>query len=419
MSTPPAGLPSVDEHLAAVLAVATTLEPLQVALGEAVGCLLAEDVTAPGPLPPVGTALLDGYAVRLADVAGATAATPVVLPVVGDVAVGATTLPLSVQPGCTVRVGGGAPLPPGSEAVVPTAWTDGGLARVAVRQAPQPGAFARRPGEDLAAGSLLLASGTHLGPAQVALLAAVGAARVVVHPRPRVVVVSTARGLVEVGSSAGPGQTVDANSHALAAAAREAGAQPYRVGVLPEDPRRLADALEDHLIRADVVLGSGGGGGAVAGGGGDVVAEVLRRLGSVTTTRLALAPGGTFIVGTIGPDDTPYLGVPGPPLSALVAFELFVRPALRSMLGLTPLHRPRVPVTLTRAVRSQEGARQFLRCGLRNEAGAWSATPLGGPGVHPLQGLGAAQALVEVPEAVTELAVGARCEAVLLERRQA
>lgn len=421
VTAPQPGEPAtVDGHLAAVLAAAGQLEPLQVALGEAVGCLLAEDVVTPGPLPPVGTALLEGYAVRLADVASATPTTPVLLPVVGDVQVGARTIPLSVQPGFAVRVGAGAPLPPGADAVVPSSWTDSGLARVAVLQAPSLGGFSRRPGEDLAGGALLLPAGSHLGPAQVALLAAVGAARVVVHPRPRVVVVSTGRGLVEVGRTPGPGETVDANSHALAAAAREAGAQPYRVGVLPDDPRRLSDALEDHLIRADVVLASGGGGGAVPGGGGDVVAEVLRRLGNVRTARLALQPGGTFAVGTIGPDATPYLGVPGPPLSALVGFELFVRPALRRMLGLEPLHRPRVTVAMAQAVRSAEGVRHYLRCSLlRGGDGGWTATPLGGLGVHPLQALGAAQALVEVPEQVTELAVGSRCEAFLLERRHA
>lgn len=417
---PPTG---VAEHLAAVLAVAVPLEPLQVALGEAVGCLLAEDMTSAGPLPPVGTALLDGYALRVADVAGASPATPVLLPVVGDVGVGGTTLPLSVQPGCAVRVSAGAPLPPGSEVVVPTTWTDGGLARVAVLQAPAAGGFARTPGEDLGAGALLLAAGTHLGPAQVALLAAAGAARVVVRPRPRVVIVSTARGLVDVGKPAGPGQTIDANSHALAAASGDAGAQPYRVGILPEDPRRLADALEDHLIRADVVLASGGGSGAVPGGGGDVVAEVLTRLGSVRHTRLALQPGGTFAVGTVGPDATPFLGVPGPPLAALVGFELFVRPALRRMLGIEPLHRPRVTAVLTRAVRSPAGVRQYLRCALRSDPAAPgsppAATPLGRPGMHPLQGLGGAQALVEVLEETTDLPVGGRVEALLLERRHA
>jgi len=410
------------EHLAAVLAVAQPLEPLTVALGEAVGCLLAEDVHSPRPLPAVGTALVDGYAVRHADVARATAAAPVSLPVVGDVAAGARTLPLSVQPGCAVRVGGGAPLPPGTEVVVPMSWTDAGVARVTVLQVPPPGAYCRVPGEDLAAGALLLPAGTHLGPAQVALLATVGAARVLVRPRPRVVVVSTGRGVVEVGRPVGAGETIDANSHALAAAAREAGAQPYRVGVLPDDPRRLLDALEDHLIRADLVLASGGGGGAVAGGGGDVVAEVLRRLGRVTHSRLALQPGGTFAVGTVGPDSTPYLGVPGAPLAALIGFELFVRPALRSMLGLRPLHRPRVTVALAQAVRSPAGVRQYLRCSLHGEPGAWQATPLGGPvegrPVHPLQALGAAQALVEVAEEETDLPVGTTCPAVLLERRQ-
>lgn len=414
------GLPTVEEHLQAVLAVAQPLAPLELALSEAAGCLLAEDVRTDGPLPPVGTALVDGYAVRLPDIAAAAPERPVSLPVVGDVGVDEATMPLSVQPGCAVRVSAGAPLPPGAEAVVPTGWTDGGLARVAVHHAPERGHAARGVGADLPAGALVLAAGTHLGPAQVALLGVAGAARVVVRPRPRVVVVSTARGVVDVGRPAGVGQVPDANSHALAAAAREAGAQPYRIGVLPDDPRRLRDALEDHLIRADVVLASGGGAGAVPGGGGDVLAEVLRRLGSVRHARLAVEPGGTYAVGTVGPDATPFLGVPGPPLSALVGFELTVRPALRRMLGLEPVHRPRTPAVLTCAVRSPPGVRQLVRATLRGAPGAPPrATPLGGPGVHPLQGLAGAHALLDLGPEVTDLAEGAAVEAILLERRHA
>ena len=151
------------------------------------------------------------------------------------------------------------------------------------------------------------------------------------RPRPRVVLVSTGRGLVEIGIPAGPGQVIDANSHALAAAARDAGAQPYRVGPLPEHPKLMLDALEDHLIRADIVIGTGAA---------DIISGDLATIGDVTNYRVAVAPGGSFGVGTIGPDAVPYFGLPGHPLSALIAFELFVRPALRQMVGATVVHRP-------------------------------------------------------------------------------
>ena len=206
--------PSVADHLAACLTIAHRLEPLTVALSDAQGCLLVGDVLAPGPLPAFGTAQLDGYAVRVADVVAATPQQPVLIPVVGSVLAGATELPVSVQPGFAVRVGVGAPLPAGAETVVPMSWTDGGLTRVAVLQAPPPGAWSRLVGEDLTAGSLLLADGTPLGPPQLALLAAAGLARVHVRPRPRAVIVSTGRGLVDIGAPAGPGQVPDANSHA-------------------------------------------------------------------------------------------------------------------------------------------------------------------------------------------------------------
>ena len=410
--------PSVEEHLAAVLETMGSLETLPVSLADAHGCRLAEDVVARSGLPGADTALLDGYAVRAADVAAATPTSPVSLLVVGDAHAGAAALALSVQAGCAVRVSAGASLPPGTDLLVPVPWSDGGLARVSVLQAPPVGGWIRRAGSDVAGGSVVLPRGTLLGPAQVGLLAAVGRGQVVVQPRPRVVVLSTARGLVEVGAPVAPGEVVDANSHLLAAACREAGAQPYRVGVAPDSPRELLDALEDHLIRADVLLASGGARGAQPGGGGDVVAEVLARLGTVSTARVALHPGGTFALGRVGPDEVPYLGLPGHPASAFVAFELFVRPALRRVLGVAEPMRPRVPARLAGPVSSAVGLRGYVPVSMVQAGGQWVATPLLAPGLHPLGALGMAAGLAVVPEAAATLKEGAKVEVVLLERRQ-
>ena len=403
-----AAQPSVAAHLAACLAVARPIEPLTVALADAQACLLVGNLAAPGPLPAYGTALLDGYAVRMQDASGATPQAPVVLPVVADLRAGAQELNASVQPGFAIRVSGGAPLPPGTETVVPLTWTDGGLTRVAILQAPPAGAWSRRMGEDLAEGSPLLEHGTLLGPAQLALLATAGISEVRVRPRPRVVVISTGRGLVDIGQAPGPGQVVDANSHALAAAAREAGAQPYRVGPLPEHPRMMLDTLEDHLIRADIVIGTGAA---------DIISGDLATIGSVTTSRVTVAPGGSFSVGTIGPDNVPYFGLPGHPLSALIAFELFVRPALRQMVGAATVQRPRLHGTLAQPVRSSPGLEQYLRCRVDRDRRGILLTPLGGPKLHPLQAFGTADALAVIPADVAEVETGADLEAIILERR--
>ncbi|HTL23823.1 MAG TPA: molybdopterin molybdenumtransferase, partial [Mycobacteriales bacterium] len=177
---------SFDEHLAEVLQVVQPLAPLEVGLLDAHGCVLAEDVVAPGPLPGFDNSAMDGYAVRTADVQHV----PCVLPVVGDVAAGPAS-PLSVQPGLSVRIMTGAMLPPGADAVVPVEHTDGGLAQVRIDRVPVPGQHVRRAGEDVQPGEVVLAAGSHLGAAQVGLAAAVGRARLLVRPRPRVVVVST------------------------------------------------------------------------------------------------------------------------------------------------------------------------------------------------------------------------------------
>jgi molybdopterin molybdotransferase len=400
----------------AVLAVVRPLPSLPVALADAHGCLLAEEVSTAGPLPPAAVALVDGYAVRHDDVAAASPQQPASLLVVGDAAPGVTEQVLSVQPGCAVRVTAGALLPPGTEAVVPAPWTDNGLARVLVSYVPEPGGYLRPAGSDLPAGAVVLRPGTLLGPAQVGLLAATGRAQAVVHPRPRVVVVATSRGLVEVGQPCLRGQTVDAGSHLVAASVREAGGVAFRVGVLPEDPGRLLDALEDHLIRADLVIATGGASGARPGGAGHVMAEVLRRIGTVTTARVALHPGGSFAVGAIGPDAVPFLGLPGHPVAALVGFALFGRPAVRVLQGLVADERPPAEVVLTHALVSPPGLRHYVP--VHVEPGTAAATAVGRPGVHPLGAFGTASALAVLSEDATDVVEGTRVPAIWLERRR-
>jgi molybdopterin molybdotransferase len=404
---------TVDEHLTTVLAGLGPLAPLELTLLDAHGCVLAEDVAATHPLPPFDNSAMDGYAVRADDIAGASESTPVSLPVVGDVAAGSVT-PYTVQPGLCVRIMTGAPLPPGADAVVPQEWTDEGLAQVSIRAAAAAGQHVRRAGEDVTPGTVVLTAGTHLGATQIGLLAAVGRERGQARPRPRVVILSTGSELVDPGQPLTPGKIPDANSALLTAAAHEAGAIAFRVGIVPDDPRLLLDTLEDQLIRADLVLTSGG----VSVGAYDVVKDALGRLGTVGFDRVAMQPGMPQGFGHIGPDNTPFFGLPGNPVSAYVSFEVFVRPVLRRMLGVDPITRPIVRARLTDSLSSPLGKRSFARGWLSVDAGKYVVRPVGGSGSHLIASLSAANALIVVPEETTQYDADATVDVMMLERRQ-
>ncbi len=402
----------VEHHLADVLSGIEPLEPLDVQLLDAHGCSLAEDIIAPADLPGFDNSSVDGYAVRMADVAGATAESPAVLPVVGDIAAGSRSA-YRVQEGFTARIMTGAPVPAGAEAIVPVEWTDGGVATVRINRAPAAGAHVRRQGEDVQAGQTVLTTGTRLGPAQIGLLAAVGRARAVVRPRPRVVVISTGTELVEPGQKISHGQIYESNSFVLTSAVREAGAVGYRVGMIPDDPRTVLAAIEDQLIRADLVVTSGG----VSAGAYDVVKEVLTRLGTVRFEKVAMQPGMPQGFGTVGPDKTPIITLPGNPVSAYVSFEIFVRPVIRRMLGIQPLHRPTVRAVCTQAFSSPAGKRQYARAWLDVQDGRYVVRPVGGSGSHLMGGLAHANALISVPEEVEEVPAGGTVTTLVLERR--
>ncbi len=424
---------SVDEHLDDILATVRPLDPIELHLLDAQGCVLVEDITVPVSLPPFDNSSMDGYAVRVADIAGASEEYPASLEVVGDVAAGAAD-PVHVGPGQAARIMTGAPLPPGAETVVPVEWTDGGLGegpaagmsarslapdgatgQVAVYRPASARAHVRAQGSDVRAGDRVLEAGTVLGPPQISLLAAVGRGTVRVRPRPRVVVLSTGSELVQPDEPLRPGQIYDSNSFALTAAARDAGAIAYRVGAVADDAEILRDTIEDQLVRADLMVTSGG----VSVGAYDVVKEALAHAGDedepgsgVEFRRLAMQPGKPQGFGSIGPDHTPLLALPGNPVSSYVSFELFVRPAIRTLMGLQDVHRPRVRAELRaeKALTSPKGRRQFLRG--RYADGV--VTPVGGAGSHLVAALAQANALVVVPEDVEDVAPGTEVEVVLL-----
>ncbi|MFD0270525.1 gephyrin-like molybdotransferase Glp [Streptomyces sp. NPDC127106] len=428
---------SVDEHLADVLAAVRPLEPIELQLLDAQGCVLVEDVTVPVALPPFDNSSMDGYAVRTADVQGASEEFPAVLTVIGDVAAGSGELP-TVGPGQAARIMTGAPLPPGAEAVVPVEWTDGGTGggaaagmapasaapegaggEVRVHRPAGARAHVRARGSDVQAGDLALAAGTVLGPSQIALLAAIGRAAVRVRPRPRVVVLSTGSELVQPGEALTAGAIYDSNSFALAAAARDAGAIAYRVGAVADDAETLKAAIEDQLVRADLLVTTGG----VSVGAYDVVKEALSSIGTgpdepdtgrMDFRKLAMQPGKPQGFGTIGPDHTPLLALPGNPVSSYVSFELFVRPAIRALMGLPDVSRPSVRAVLKAdgALGSPAGRRQFLRGAYDADSGTIS--PVGGSGSHLIAALAHADALLVVPEDVTSVEPGSELDVIPL-----
>ncbi|HEX2904644.1 MAG TPA: gephyrin-like molybdotransferase Glp [Jatrophihabitans sp.] len=395
---------SVDDQLARVLGTIGSIDPIELTLLDAQGLLLAEQVLADAPLPGFDSAAGDGYAVRAVDLKQAGPDHPVVLPVVGDVMAGSRSVS-GMGPGLCMRIMTGAPIPPGADAVVPLERTDGGVARVAIRTSVRTGECVRRAGEDLAAGALALGPGATLGPQQIALLAAVGHDRVLVQPRPRVVVIATGSELVDVSRRPGYAEVPDSNSYMLASAARDAGAEAYRVGIIEDDHARLLDVLDSQLLRSDLIVTTGG----VGPGAFDIVKEALGQLGSVDFTGVKMLPGSAQGFGTLGRERTPIFCLPGDPASALVSFEVFVRPAIRKLLGKRTLHRQTIQATALERIDSSEGKREYRRGVLHREPdGRYSVSLIGGPGPHLVAALAAANCLVVIEEDVTEVVPGAR-----------
>ncbi|WP_406394476.1 gephyrin-like molybdotransferase Glp [Streptomyces sp. NBC_00887] len=429
---------SVDEHLDDILAAVRPLEPIELQLADAQGCVLVEDVMVEVALPPFDNSSMDGYAVRVSDVEGASEEFPAVLTVIGDVAAGDGGLAdgRSVAPGEAARIMTGAPLPAGADAVVPVEWTDGGTGggpaesmrahsdapegasgEVRVHRPVEARAHVRARGSDVQPGDLALRAGSVVGPPQIGLLAAIGRSAVKVRPRPRVVVLSTGSELVQPGEELTGGRIYDSNSFALTAAARDAGAIAYRVPAVADDAETLRATIEDQLIRADIVVTTGG----VSVGAYDVVKEALSSVGDeddpgsgIDFRKLAMQPGKPQGFGSIGPDHTPLLALPGNPVSSYVSFELFVRPAIRTLMGLKDVRRPTVRATLStdKALASPSGKRQFLRGTYDSEAG--TVTPVGGSGSHLIAALAQADALIVLPEDVTSAEPGAETEVILL-----
>lgn len=391
----------VEEQQAIGLAAVRPLEPIDLPLLEAHGCVLAIDIEALWPLPSFDNTSMDGYAVLAADVATASEETPVTLRVIDDVPAGYRATEV-VRPGTAIRVMTGAPLPDGADAIVPVEGTDAGTETVTITRTAEPGVFIRRVGEDVHAGEQVLRAGQLLGSREIAILAAAGHGSALVHPRPRVVVISTGNELVEPGTSLKHGLIADSNSFMLVTAAQQAGADAYRAGPVVDDEELFLRTIDDQLVRADLLITSGG----VSMGAYDTVKAVLSKLGTVEFTKVAMQPGMPQGFGTLGEDRVPIVTLPGNPVSAYVSFEVFVRPLIKKMMGFTDITRPQVRATVLEGFASPANKTQFARVDLDVADGQYVIRPTGAQGSHILGGLARANALAVVPPDVTQVEAG-------------
>jgi molybdopterin molybdotransferase len=394
------------------------LPPLDLDLTQAYGHVLAEDIRAPHQSPSFDFAAIDGYAVNSEDLAGTGNTRAIRLSVIGDLTA-ASWRPVRLTPGSCFSVAAGSPLPGGADTVVPADWTDQGMAAVEIYRTPKRGHGVRRAGDELAAGTVLARAGIVVTPALVAVFAATGIAHVVVRPSPRVVVVATGDELVDVGRVSQPGQVVDVSSHALTAAAIEAGGYAYRVGICDDDPEGLRGLLEDQTLRSVLIITTGGTG----VGPGDMVRRVLARrdgarAGSVSFTDLAVSPCPVLGFGTVGVEEVPIICLPGDPGAAIVGFEVLARPAIQLLAGAEPVFRPSVRGHLLAAVQSPIGLREFRPAQVsERRGGGYTVQPLAG-GPYTLAGLAGANGLLVLGERVSSAPAGSNVDALLLDRRR-
>jgi molybdopterin molybdotransferase len=400
------GLLSVEEARERVLARIKPLQPLELPLTEAYGCVLATSVSAERDIPDFASSAMDGFAVRSSEVADATPSAPVELRVVGTAAIGERPEG-TVGGGEAFRIATGAPVPAGADTVVPIENAQALGDRVRILAGTPAGKHVRPSGEDVRAGETLVQGGRRLQAPELALLATAGLSHPLVHPRPRVVVLSTGDELVPPTRRPEYGQVRDANAYTLFGALRESGAVPMLAGIVRDDVDSLREAVLSHLVQADAFISSGG----VSVGERDVVKAAFFRRGDVEFTKVAMQPGMPQGFGEI--EGTPYFGLPGNPVSVFVSYEVLVRPALMKMMGRRRLFRPEVSARLEEDVTGPAGKTQFARVRVRRTKEGWSAKPTGGRGSNLIATVARANGLAIVPQGVETAPAGSQVSVML------
>lgn len=380
---------SVEEALARILAGIPVLGAETVELSRALARVLAEPIAAGRDLPPWDNSSMDGFAVRADDTRGTTSAMPVRLVLLGEIPAGVVA-ERPVGPGEAYRILTGAPVPLGADAIIPQEEVHREGAAVVVSRPVKRGEFVRLRGEDIQKGELVLAPGAVLGPAALGMLAALGRPIVRVYQQPRVAILSTGDELVDLDATLGPGQIPNSNSYTLSAQVREAGGIPVSLGIARDAPEELEERFRWGLA-ADVLVSSAG----VSVGDRDFVREVMERLGAeLDFWKVSMRPGKPITFGRIG--SRPFFGLPGNPVSSMVTFELFVRPALRRMGGDRRLFRPRVRARALEAIDNPGPRQGYLRVRVVEEGGRLGARPTGEQGSGILRSMVLADGLAIV-----------------------
>ncbi|MCB8988244.1 MAG: molybdopterin molybdotransferase MoeA [Ardenticatenaceae bacterium] len=408
---------TVAQALNAVLAGVSVLPPETVSLLEALGRVLAEPVVAHDSLPPFANSSMDGYALRAADVGSVTPGSPATLRVVADIAAGFVS-EVVIGPGMAARIMTGAPLPAGADAVVPVEDTDEAWrgserplpATIEIRRAVQPGDYIRQIGEDILAGQAVLPAGHLVRPQEIGVLASLGVSHVQVIKRPSVAILSTGDELVAVDQPLTPGKIRNSNGYAQAAQVAALGAVPVMLGIAGDTETAVRARLQAGLeAGVDLFVSSAG----VSVGAYDVVKKVLEQEGQVGFWRVRMRPGKPLAYGRYW--GVPYLGLPGNPVSAMVSFERFARAAILKMAGHTQFERPQVTAVLQDDIHS-DGRESYIRAVVsRAGDGRYLAATTGSQGSHIMTSLVKANALLIVPEGVTQVNAGELLSAWMLD----
>ena len=389
---------TVEQALEKVLALVPPLEAEARPILEALGQVLAQDVFSPLDVPPSDNSAMDGYAVLAEDTRGASPASPRRLTVTGEVAAGAEARE-RLEPGKAIRIMTGAPIPPAADAVVPFEDTDeeqlGRGATIGILREAPPGWNIRRRGEDIPRGSLVLAKGTELTPPGVGLLASLGMEKVQVIRRPVVAILSTGDELMEPGQPPAPGKLYNSNAYSLAAQVARAGGIPRLLGIARDREEEVLAKIEEGLS-TDLLLTSGG----VSRGDYDMVKEVLARRGEVGFHQVRMRPGKPMAFGSFLREGrrVPHLGLPGNPVSVMITFELFARPAIHRMMGKAYTPPTTTTALIEQRVANRDGRRVYARVKLRQENGVLYARLTGDQGSGILTSLASADALAIIPE---------------------
>ena len=393
---------SVEEALSRILDTVKVLESGRQPLLESLGQVLAEDVYAAFDVPPRDNSAMDGYALRYGDVSAATPENPIELRVVETIAAGAYPR-VTITEGSAARIMTGAPLPAGADTVVPFEETDetsrdSVTDRIGIHRA-KPENNVRRAGEDITSGSLVLQAGTRLRPGEIGVLASLGRDTVAVIRRPVVAVLATGDELAEVGTPLPPGHIYNSNSYSVAALVKRHGGIPLVLGIARDNEASLREKLA-AASAADMIITSGG----VSMGDYDLVKDVLAAEGEISFWQVRMKPGKPLAFGHIG--GLPHLGLPGNPVSSMVSFEVFARPAIYKMLGRTDLEAPSVTAVLDDAVANRDRRRVFTRVVLRQQGGAYHAALTGPQGSGVLTSMTRGNALAVIPEDRDAVAAG-------------